>query len=50
MNYFYDDVPKTFSLQSDILNKIKNLKSEIKESGYYDYMVTWQVDKDTSYQ
>lgn len=46
MNYFYDDVMKTFSLQPEILDKIKNLKSEIKESGYYDYMVTWSVEND----
>ena len=26
------------------MNKIKTLKSEVKESGYYEYMVTWSVD------
>lgn len=46
MNYFYNDEMKTFSFQPEILDKIKNLKSVIKESGYYDYMVTWSVDND----
>jgi hypothetical protein len=46
MNYFYNEEMKTFSFQPEILDKIKNLKSVIKESGYYDYMVTWSVDND----
>lgn len=46
MNYFYDDVSKSFDILPDILNKIKTLKSEVKESGYYEYMVTWSVVDD----
>jgi hypothetical protein len=46
MNYFYDDASKSFDILPDILNKIKTLKSEVKESGYYEYMVTWSVVDD----
>lgn len=47
MNYFYDVTEKkSFHFQPEILNEIKNLKATVKQSGYYDYMVTWPVDKD----
>ena len=43
MNWFYNPPDnETFIITTDNVMIIKSIKPEIKESGYYDYRVTWE--------
>lgn len=35
---------RTYQIEESILDKVRNLKSKVSESGYYDYMVEWDID------
>lgn len=42
-NFFYDNRVKSYEIKDSILDIIRNLKSCVTESGYYEYMVNWDM-------
>ena len=42
--FFYDWEERSYTIEKSVLEKIKNLKSKVEESSYYDDMVKWYFD------
>jgi hypothetical protein len=43
--FFYDWEERSYTIEKSVLEKIKNLKSKVEESSYYDDMVKWYFDE-----